>query len=151
LVGSNQPAGLSNLVVNTTGITVTAISPTNDPIELELQKVMEADDNAQAEVDGWIRENQEFAAKGAAIPNAELNQRIVKRFSPVRSAYEDLIKRHPENGKARIAFASFLHDMGEEDAEAMRVGEEGSFEWCEALHLPWGNRRVLMVGRCRRS
>ena len=41
--------------------------------------------------------------------------------------------------------------LGEEDAEAMRVGEEGSFEWCEALHLPWGNRRVLMVGRCRQS
>jgi 16S rRNA (guanine527-N7)-methyltransferase len=40
--------------------------------------------------------------------------------------------------------------LGEEDAEAVRVGDGGGFEWGEAVHLPWGNRRVLMVGRCRR-
>ena len=72
-------------------------------------------------MDGWIRENQGFAAKGAGIPDAELNQRIRKRFDSVRHGYEDFIRRHPDNAKARIAFASFLHDMGEEDAEVEQL------------------------------
>ena len=41
--------------------------------------------------------------------------------------------------------------LGQEDAEAVRAGDGGGFEWCAAVHLPWGNRRVLMVGRCRQS
>ena len=83
----------------------------------ELNKLMEADDTAQAEVDGWILENREFAARGAAIPNDELNRRIIERFLPVRQGYEDFIKRYPTNAEVRLAYASLLHDFGEEDLE----------------------------------
>ena len=31
---------------------------------------------------------------------AELNQRILSRFQPIRKAYEDFIKRHPDHAKA---------------------------------------------------
>lgn len=113
-LATNQPVALSNLVVQTTGMSIT-VPGTNDPVEVELQKLMDADDDAQAEVDGWIKENQQFAAKGAAIPNAELNQRILKRFEPVRTGYEDFIKRHPKYAAARVAYASFLNDLGDEE------------------------------------
>lgn len=115
LVASNQPAALSNLVTQTTGISVTAIN-TNDPVEQELSKIEDDDDAAMEQVDGWIRENQEFAAKGAGIPNDELNRRIRERFDICKKAYEDFLKRHPQHARARIAYASFLNDLGEEDA-----------------------------------
>jgi tetratricopeptide (TPR) repeat protein len=116
MMATNQPAALSNLVAATTGISM-AVAGLNDPVQKEFKKIMAADDAAQAEVDGWIRENQEFAAKGGGIPAAELNRRIRRRFEPVRQAYEDFIKRHPDHAQARVAFASFLDDIHEEDAE----------------------------------
>jgi tetratricopeptide (TPR) repeat protein len=116
LVATNQPAALSNLVTQTTGISVAAMG-TNNPVEQELQKIEEDDDDAATEVDGWIRQNQEFAAKGAAIPNAELYSRIRNRFDVPRKAYEDFIKRHPDYAPGRIAYASFLNDLGDEEGE----------------------------------
>ena len=44
--------------------------------EKEYKKLLEADDAAQAEVDQWIRENDEAAAKGAGVPSADLKRRI---------------------------------------------------------------------------
>ena len=114
LVATNQPAALSNLVTQTTGVSIAAID-TNNPVAQELQKIEEADDAAAAEVDGWIRENQEFAAKGAAIPKEELNRRIRDRFEATRKAYQDFILRHPDYADGRVAYASFLNDMGDED------------------------------------
>jgi tetratricopeptide (TPR) repeat protein len=116
LVATNQPAALSNLVTETTGVSI-AVVDTNNPVEKELQKIEDDDDAAAAEVDGWIRQNQEFAAKGAAIPAAELNRRIRARFEPSRKAYEDFIQNHPNYAQGRVAYASFLHDMGDEDGE----------------------------------
>ena len=112
LVATNPPAAVSNLVTATTGVSVNVPDP-NDPVARELQKLMDNDDAAQAEVDGWIRENREFADKGGGIANAELNRRIRKRFEPVRAGYEDLIKRHPSNAAALVAYSSFLNDVGD--------------------------------------
>jgi len=121
IVATNQPAALSNLVTETTGISISAVSTnltvTNNPLQLELQKIEDADDAAAAEVDGWIRDNNEFAAKGAGIPKSELNRRIRDKLDISRKAYLDFIQRHPDYAPARVAYASFLHDMGEEDGE----------------------------------
>ena len=116
LVATNQAVAVSNLVTQTTGLAVT-VPAANDPIEKQFKKTEEADDLAQAEVDAWLRENNEFKAKGAGIPDAEMNRRIIKRFAIVRQGYEDFIKLHPNHVKARIAFASFLDDIHDEDGE----------------------------------
>ncbi len=113
-LATNRPAAVSNLVTGEVAVAVKS-PDSDDPLEKELQKLMEQDDEAQAEVDKWIRENQEFAAKGAGVPNAELNRRVLKRFEPVRKAYEDFIARHPKYADARVAYASFLNDIGEEE------------------------------------
>jgi len=89
---------------------------TNDPVELEYQKLMEDDDAALTEIDGWIKENQRFEAEGAGVPKDELNRRIMKRTEPVRAAYDDFLKRNPKHGNAHLAYASFLEDIHEEDA-----------------------------------
>jgi tetratricopeptide (TPR) repeat protein len=114
LVATNQPAAVSNLVLQTTGISVTVPDP-NDPIEKEYHKLLADDDAAQAEVDEWIQENERFAAKGAGAEAADLNRRIRERFQPVRKAYEDFLKRNPTHARARIAYASFLDDLHDED------------------------------------
>jgi tetratricopeptide (TPR) repeat protein len=115
-LATNQPAALSNLVTETTGVSVSAID-TNSPLALELHKIEEQDDAAAAEVDEWIRQNDEFTAKGAGIPKPELNRRIHDKFEPSRKAYKDFIQNHPDYAPARVAYASFLHDMGDEDGE----------------------------------
>ncbi len=116
MLATNQPAALSNLITHTTGAKIEVPDP-NDPVEKEFQKIMSDDDAAQSEVDQWIQENQKFAAEGGGVPAAELNQRILKRFESVRLAYEGFIKRHPDHARARIAYASFLGDIGDEEGQ----------------------------------
>lgn len=89
---------------------------TNDPVELEYEKLMEDDDAALAEIDGWIKENERFAESGAEVSKDELRRRIAKRVTPVRAAYEDFLKRHPRHGNAHLAYASFLEDIHDEAA-----------------------------------
>jgi len=119
-LATNQPAAVTNSPGRKADLS-TKVVDADDPIEKELQKLMGQDDEAQAEVDKWIRENQEFAAQGAGVPNAELNRRILKRFEPVRKAYEDFIARHPRHASARVAYASFLGDIGEEDGSMAQL------------------------------
>jgi len=114
LVATNQPAAVSNLVLQTTGVSVTVPNP-NDPVEKEYQKLLEDDDDAQAEVDQWITENNDFSAKGAGVAPVELNRRIMARFAPIRKGYEDFIKQHPDHVRARVAYGSFLGDLHDED------------------------------------
>jgi tetratricopeptide (TPR) repeat protein len=120
LVATNAPAVLDSVITKTTGLSVNAPNP-NDPVEKELKKLMAEDDDAQAEVDDWLRDNDRFRAKGAGISDAEMNRRIRKRFDPVRQGYEDLIKRYPTNANARVAFASFLKDLGDSEGEVSQL------------------------------
>ena len=70
-VATNPPAvAVSNEIQRTTGISVTVPDAT-DPVKQELDKVMIADDEAQDEVDKWIRDNANFFQQGAGQPNAE--------------------------------------------------------------------------------
>lgn len=87
----------------------------NDPVEKEYKKLMEDDDAAQAEVDKWLRDNEQFGANGAAVPSAEMARRIQERFKPVRLAYEQFLKQHPDHAGARLAYGSFLNDMHDEE------------------------------------
>ncbi|HZL41900.1 MAG TPA: hypothetical protein VFD66_01315 [Verrucomicrobiae bacterium] len=120
LLASNAPAAVTNLIAPSTLVSTNAAS-TNDPVAQELKKLMELDDAAQAEVDGWLRENDKFTASGAGIADTEMNRRIRKRFEPVHQGYEDLIKRYPTNADTRVAFASFLHDMGDNDGQVQQL------------------------------
>jgi tetratricopeptide (TPR) repeat protein len=114
LLAVGQLPAATNLVIQSTNASVTA-PDLNDPVEKEYKKLLEDDDAAQSEVDGWIRDNEQFAAKGAGVPKAELNRRIRDRFEPIRKAYEGFIQRHPDHARARVAYGSFLGDLHDED------------------------------------
>jgi len=115
VLATNQPLAVSNLVQQHTGISV-AVADVNDPAERELQQLMADDDAASAEVDKWIRDNNDFYAQGAGLPKEELNKRIMDRFASVRKNYEDFLKRHPDSAHGYLAYGSFLNDIGEEEA-----------------------------------
>lgn len=123
---SNQPAAVSNLLRQATGLSVNVPDP-NDPVEKEYKKLMEDDDAVQAEVDKWIEENNQFAAKGAGVPPAELNKRIHARFEPIQKRYQDFIKRHPKHSQARVAYGSLLNDLHDDDG--------AQEQWEKALEL----------------
>ena len=86
---------------------------TNSAADRELQKIMEQDDEAQADADRWIRDNQKFAAEGAGTADRALNERIRRRFEPVRLAYERFILQHTNHIRARLAYAGFLGDIND--------------------------------------
>jgi tetratricopeptide (TPR) repeat protein len=93
----------------------------------EYKKLLEADDAAQVEADQWIRQNQEAATKGFGLSSADLQRRIRDRFAPVRTAYEDFLRSHPDHAKAHLAFGSFLNDLHDE--------EGAQAQWEKALAL----------------
>ncbi len=114
-VAASPLTAATNLVASATNPPPVSASDANDPVEREYKKLLDDDDAAQAEVDQWIRDNQEAATRGAAVPTADLKRRIRERFEPIRKAYEDFILRHPDHARARVAFGSFLGDLQEED------------------------------------
>ena len=116
-LATNQAAALSNLVQSKTGIAVT-VPDKNDPVEREYQKLLEMDDDAQEEVDKWIKEEQAGAQKG--VPTISQEGRIKQRLEPVKKAYESFLQRNPNHARARLAYGSFLSDIREEEAGAQQ-------------------------------
>ncbi len=119
-MATNQPAAVSNLITQTTGLTVT-VPDLNDPVEKEFRKIMVDDDAALDEVDKWIQENNTFAQKGGGIPANALNERIRGRLDVVRKAYEDFLQRHPDHARAHLAYGSFLDNIKQEDASQVEL------------------------------
>jgi len=121
-LATNQPQAVSNLIQQNAGISV-AIPNLNDPAEKELAQLMAGDDAAMAEVDKWIRDNNAFAAQGAGESKAELNRRIMDRLNLVRKSYEDFLRRHPDSARGHLAYASFLDNIGDEEASMLQSKE----------------------------
>lgn len=113
LLSTNQPAALSNLVVAKTGLVLPVVN-TNNPVEMELRRIMEADDAAQEEVQKWLDEGDRPADPLTAPSPLALKARVSKRFDEVKALYDEFLKRHPESGKGFLAYGSFLNDIGDE-------------------------------------
>jgi len=133
LVATNQPLAVSNLVHEKTGAKIEVVDP-NDPIEGEYQRLLQLDDSAQTEVDHWVKENAQFETAGAG-DSASLRLRIRQRFEPVEKAYQGFLERNPRHVKARIAYGSFLGDIGRED--------EAKAQYEKALEIDPNNAAAL--------
>ena len=114
LVATNQPLAVSNLILQKTGAKI-EVTDANDPAEREYLRLLEMDDAAQAEVDRWITDNSKVGGTGTELDQSTMRSRIRRRFEPVEKAYKDFLERNPRHVKARIAFGSFLGDIGRED------------------------------------
>ena len=83
-----------------------------DPTEQAYQQLLELDDEALTKIDEWIRASQRPDA--TETESIAIMGKIKAQIGPVREAYEAFIKDHPEHSKARLTYASFLTDIGEE-------------------------------------
>jgi len=113
LLATNTPLATSNLIHQQTGLAL-EVTDRSDPAEREFQAVLEFDDEAQAEVDQWIIENNELRATGEETPDAELNARIMRRLNEVSTNYLGFLERHTNHARGYLAYASFLNDVGRE-------------------------------------
>lgn len=126
MAATNTPAAVSNAVQQTTGMAITVPDP-NDPVEREYRRLLEADDDAQADVDEMIARNARDKSAGDNTGTITLRARIKERLEPVRKGYEDFLQRHAGHARARVAYGSFLNDIGEEQA--------GAEQWEKARQL----------------
>jgi tetratricopeptide (TPR) repeat protein len=113
LLATNAPVAISNWVKRTPGESLSAVN-SNDPREIELSRIMSEDDAAQSEVERWIKDNEAFKAQGTGISDAALALKIEQRLALVRTTYTEFLKKNPQHSRARIAYGSFLNDIGEE-------------------------------------
>jgi len=117
LLATNQPQAVSNLIQQQTGLSVAVPGP-GGPQQAALLRIMEDDDTALAEVDGWIQTNDVLAANGAGEPKEVMNQRIHARLDAVRMEYVNFLQLYPNDAKGHLAYGTFLNDIGEEAAAA---------------------------------
>ncbi len=136
MLATNQPQAVSNLIQQKAGVSVNIPNP-NEPAEKELDRLMAEDDAAMAEVDKWIQDNNAFTGQGAGESKAELNQRIMARLDVVRKKYEDFLRRYPDFARGRLAYASFLNNLGDEDAA--KVQNEKARELDPKDSAAWNN------------
>jgi tetratricopeptide (TPR) repeat protein len=136
LLATNQPQAVSNLIQQKAGVSVNIPNP-NDPAEKELDQLMKEDDDAMAEIDKWIQDNNAFIAQGAGESKAELNKRIMARLDVVRKHYEDFLRRYPDFARGHLAYASFLNNIGDE--EAAKVQNEKARELDPKDPAAWNN------------
>lgn len=117
LMATNQPTALSNLIHQKTGAKVQIADP-SDPVEQAYRKIMLEDDAAQDEVNRWIDESRKPGGVDTDVGKAALRARIRNRYETVKTVYAEFLQAHPGHVNARIAYASFLNDIGEEEAGA---------------------------------
>ena len=87
-------------------------------VEEQYHKLTAEDDEALADVQRWMAENEKFRKQGAGLTSDELSAKIVIRLTKIKDAYEAFLQLHPEHIEGRIAFGSFLNEAGEEDLAA---------------------------------
>jgi len=125
---ADSPKPPNKAPANTKAASRAALASETDPSADKAYDQLQAqDDAAQAEVDKWTAENVELAAKGAGMTEAELKRRVHDRFEPVRKAYDDFLRRHPNHVVAHLTYGSFLADRGDEAAAQLH--------WEKALEL----------------
>lgn len=125
-LSTNPPAAVSNLVRQATGAQVEVADP-NDPVDREYRRLLELDDRAQEQIDRLIREEGEFAAESDGARSPTLEARVERELNAVRREYDRFLAQHPQHLNARIAYGSFLNDLGMET--------EAAAAWEQALPL----------------
>ncbi len=89
-------------------------SAKTEPAEQHYQRLLELDDTILQKISEWIRASQR--ADALETETIALAGKINRAVQPVKEAYETFLSAHPNHAQARLTFASFLSDIGEEQA-----------------------------------
>jgi len=120
LVATNTPLAVSNLVQQKTGLAIPIANP-NDPIEQEYQKLLTADDEAVVDFTRWRTESRSVGSSRDGVEVGLLNNRIRLRAAPIRQGYDEFLQKNPKHTNARVAYAAFLEEIGEEEEAGIQL------------------------------
>ena len=118
LLATNRPAVLSNYLSNVLApFTGTVAVDPADPIEIEFQRILKADEYGEDEIEKILADaptpdparSTDLATKREAV-----RKRLLEVINRVRGSYESFLKAHPEHVRARLAFADNLETHGED-------------------------------------
>lgn len=119
LLSTNSPVAVN--------VSDTELAAKDSAVEAEYYELLERDQAALDDVNGWISENETFRREGGGVAPEVLAEKITGRLAIVRKAYEDFLKKHSGHVEARIAYGSFLNEISEE--------EEAARQWDKARLL----------------
>ena len=108
--------------------------PAAEPAEVQLKKILTADNRALQDILGWIDKEKETLRTSPAARD-RLALQIRARLGEVRKQYESFLKSHPKHARGRVAYGSFLTNL--DDREAART------QWKLALENDPGNAAAL--------
>ncbi len=97
------------------GISATEKAEKKDPVQEEYDQLLEQDEAALKDVEKMNADFEKFDAKGVAGTKAVQAGKISQRLEPVKKAYEEFLLKHPEHVDGRLAYGSFLNELGEEE------------------------------------
>ena len=135
-MATNQPAALSNLVHQQTGLSV-SIPNADDPASQEYQDLLLLDETALLKIDRWIKESHATRDEASPLEAAILQNRIDQELRKVRQAYEEFLQRHPRHARAHLAYGSFLGEAVDEDEAAEQYRK--ALEIDPSLPAGWNN------------
>jgi Tfp pilus assembly protein PilF len=120
---------------------VPSASGQTNAIDTDFERLQALDDAAQAEVERWTHQSRGTGTNQSEKAIADLNRRVHERLEPVRKAYDEFLKKHPNYVQARLTYGNFLNDLGEESA--------AQEQWEKALSLDPKNPDALnnLAGR----
>jgi Flp pilus assembly protein TadD len=90
-------------------------------IEEQLQKIIDAGEAANTEVEQWLAEAAEKNIAEGSEAAKELNQKIEQRYAVARKGYADFIKEHPKHGGGYAAYGDFLLGQHDEDGAELQL------------------------------
>ena len=135
LLATNGPSALSNRMAAPLGLqapsAAAAATATHDPVELELQAILAEDEAALQDIERLVTGADDAATTALPPLPLTLSARIRERAAPVRHRYERFIASHPRHARTRLAFGSFLNELGDE--------EEAIAQWERARSLEPAN------------
>jgi uncharacterized protein (TIGR02996 family) len=117
LLATNQPAAASNYLAQRLGVPLAVpAGDAGDPLGPELRAVIALDDAADDEIERWAKAWAQLDPTHPATPSPTARQEQVRvKLDEIRAAYEAFVRAHPDHVKGRLAYASFLEELGDEE------------------------------------
>ena len=85
-------------------------------VDAEYEKIVEKDEAALEQIEKLVKEFDQFAEKGAAGSRGALLVKIDQVIDGVKKSYESFLEGNPKHVDGRLAYGSFLNEIGEENA-----------------------------------
>lgn len=129
LLATNPPVAVTHYVADrlapfssVTGVPV--VDPT-DPVEVEFQSVLKADDAGEAEMDDLLLQPlTPDVAQPQSLPAAReaRRQALLRIINQTRAKYDEFLKGHPDHIRARLAYADHLDSHGDDSEVLEQLG-----------------------------